>query len=131
MTKMKEREEHALRIQLEKDEGERDRERYDYTADALRETSIHPLSVWPESNQNVVSVINGQADYDSLPVDEGNEIYKGMRFTEQQDIILRNSGKDPLCEALDMEPCLKEGCELYNPSLGPPVCREFKMAFEK
>jgi hypothetical protein len=128
---MKEREESDLRIQIEMDEMERDRHQYDYTVDALRETGIHPLSIWPESNQNVARVIKGQIDYDSLPLDESNEFHKGMCFTEQQDIILRNRGGNPLCEALDMNPCLQEECELCNTDLGPPVCREFKIVFEK
>ncbi len=128
---MKEREESDLRIQIEMDEMERDRSQYDYTVDALRETGINPLSIWPESNQNVTRVIKGQVDYNSLPVDESNEFHKGMCFSEQQDIILRNRGESPLCEALGMSPCLEEECELYNINLGPPVCGEFKIVFEK
>jgi len=128
---MKEREESDLRIQIEMDEMERDRSQYDYTVDALRETGINPLSIWPESNQNVARVINGQVDYNSLPMDESNEFHKGMCFSEQQDIILRNKGESPLCEARGMSPCLEEECELYNTNLGPPVCGEFKIVFEK
>ncbi len=128
---MNERQEHALRIQLESDETQRDRNSYDYTGDALRESGFSPLSIWPESNKNVAKVIRGEVDYDSLPVDEANEVYKGMQFTEQQDIILRNRGKDVLCETLDMQACLESECELYNSDLGPPVCREFKMVFKK
>ncbi len=128
---MNERQEHALRIQLEEDEQKRDRDRFDYTVDALRESGLHPLSIWPESNQNVAGVIRGEVDYESLPIDEDNEIRKGMGFTEQQDIILRNREKSSLCETLDMTPCLKEKCVLYESSLGPPVCREFKIVFEK
>lgn len=128
---MNEREEQALLGQLLEDESKRDREQFDYTVDALRESGIAPLSIWPESNQSVAEVIKGKVNYDSLPLDESNEIHKGGLFTEQQDIILRNNGKEPLCEALEMKPCLKEKCALYNSSLGPPVCREFKIAFKK
>jgi len=128
---MNERQEQELRIQLDNDERGRNREQYDYTGDALRESGILPLSIWPESNQNVKNVISGKVDYNTLPIDEENEIYKGFCFTEQQDIILRNWGKYSLCEALDMNPCLEERCKLYNSELGPPVCREFKIAFKK
>ena len=128
---MNEREEHVLREQLLEDEVKRNRAEYDYTVDALIEGGITPLSIWPESNSNVAGAIAGEIDYDSLPIDESNEFHKGGLFTEQQDIILRNNGKEPLCEALSMQPCLKEKCPLYNSSLGPPVCREYKMVFKR
>lgn len=128
---MIESEEKALLLQLLADEANRDRGQYDYTADALRDGGITPLSIWSECNRDVAGIINGVIEYDLLPIDELNEFYKGGLFTEQQDIILRNNGKESLCEANNMEPCLKERCELYNSKLGPPVCREFKIAFKK
>lgn len=127
---MNEREETELYQQLLDDESKRDRGLFDYTVDALMELGIMQYSIWPESNQNVAGVISGEINYDFLPVDEENEFYKGTTFTEQQDIILRNNGKEPLCEAQDIKPCLKEECVLYNSKLGPPVCREFKIAFK-
>lgn len=117
--------------QLLADESKRNRAEYDYTVDALIQGGINPLSIWPESNQNVAGILSGEIDYDSLPLDESNEVHKGGLFTEQQDIILRNWGKEPLCEARAMKPCLKSECVLYNSSLGPPVCREFKIAFKR
>ncbi|AKM83552.1 hypothetical protein A2422_01625 [Candidatus Woesebacteria bacterium RIFOXYC1_FULL_31_51] len=128
---MNEIEENKLYSQLLIDESKRDRTYFNYTIDALLEGAIIPYAIWPESNQNVAGVISGEIDYDSLPVDESNEFHKGGLFTEQQDIILENNGKEPLCEAQDLKPCLKEECELYNANLGPPVCREFKIAFKK
>lgn len=128
---MNELEERALLEQLLDDESKRDREQYSYTVDALQKGGITPLSIWPESNQNVAKIINKEVGYDSLPIDENNEFHKGGLFTEQQDIILQNWGNAPLCEALEMKPCLEKHCDLYNSSLGPPVCREFKIAFKK
>lgn len=128
---MNEREEEALLAQLLNNEANRDRGKYDYTVDALIKGGITPLSIWPESNENITGVIAGDMDYDSLPMDESNEFHKGGLFTEQQDIILQNNGKEPLCEAQNMKPCLESGCVIYNASLGPPVCREFKIAFKK
>lgn len=128
---MNEREEQELREQLRTDESKRDRAHYDYTIDVLLENAIVPYSIWPESNANVKGVISGKINYDSLPIDESNEFHKGVLFPEQQDMILGNNGKEALCEARDLRPCLKEKCQLYNSSFGPPVCREFKIAFEK
>ena len=128
---MNEREESKLLDQLLEDESGRDRQKYNYTVDALQNGGITPLSIWPESNQNVTAVIAEKINYDSLPIDELNEFHKGGLFTEQQDIILRNNGKQPLCEALGMKPCFGTKCPLYDSQLGPPVCREFKIAFKK
>ena len=128
---MNEIEEQELHEQLLIDESKRDRTYFSYTIDTLLEGAIMPYSIWPESNQNVAEVINGKMDYDSLPIDESNEFHKGGLFSEQQDIILRNNGKEILCEARGLKPCLKEKCVLYEASLGPPVCREFKIAFKK
>lgn len=118
---MNEREEQELREQLFVDESKRDRAHFDYTVDVLLENAIMPYSIWPESNQNVAGVISGEVDWNSLPVEELNEVHKGGLVTEQQDTILRNNGKEALCEAQDLRPCLKEKCVLYNASLGPPV----------
>lgn len=128
---MNEREEQELREQLFVDESKRDRAHFDYAIDVLLENAIVPYSIWPESNQNVARVISGEVDYNSLPVEELNEVHKGGLLTEQQDLILKNNGKEALCEAQDLRPCLKEKCVLYNASLGPPVCREFKIVFKK
>jgi hypothetical protein len=128
---MNEREEQELHGQLLVDGSKRDRTNFNYTIDALLESAIVPYAIWPESNANVAGVIDGEIKYDSLPFDETNEIYKGMLFPEQQDVILRNNGKEVLCEAQDMKPCLREKCVLYDTSKGPPVCREFKIAFKK
>ena len=128
---MNEREEQELHEQLLADESKRDRIYFSYTIDVLLEGAIMPYSIWPESNTNVVGVINGNINYDSLPIDESNEFHKGGLFTEQQDMILRNNEKVALCEAQNLKPCLKEKCVLYDDSLSPPVCREFKIAFKK
>lgn len=128
---MNEREEQELHQQLSADESKRDRIYFDYTIDTLLEGVIMPYAIWPESNLNVVGVISGKINYDSLPIDESNEIYKGGLFTKQQEMILRNNGKVYLCEAQNLKPCLKERCVLYDASLNPPVCREFKIAFKK
>lgn len=128
---MKESEELALREQLLEDEAARDRDEYDYTVDALMENGILPLSIWPESNKNMKDVIDLKVDYESLPFDVLNEFHKGMNFSEQQDIIIRNEGSEVLCEALNMNACMQEGCELHNAKLTPPVCGEYKMVFEK
>lgn len=118
-------------LQLLADEANRDRDKYVYTADAIINAGITPLSIWPESSQNVADVIAGKIDYNSLPVDDLNEFHKGGLFTEQQDIVFKNEGKCTLCEAQNMRPCLEENCILYNSKLSPPVCREFKIAFKK
>lgn len=128
---MNELEEQALLAQLLSDESGRDRNLYVYTVDALINGGITPLSIWPESNQSVAGVIEGEIDYYSLPMDVLNEFHKGGLWAEQQDILIRNSQKPPLCEALQMKPYLAGGCKLYNSSLGPPICREYKMAFKK
>ena len=123
--------EKKLARELNEDSSKRDRAKFDYTVDALEKGGIMPGSIWPDSNKRVAGVVKGTLDYNSLPVDELNEYHKGGLFSEQQDIILRNNGKEPLCEALDMQPCLKDKCELYKSNLGPPVCGEYKMAFRR
>ena len=128
---MNEREEYQLRQELDSDELGRDRGKYNYTYDSVERSGAMPLSIWPESNSNVRKVIDGEIEYNSLPYDEDNEVYKGMLTPEQQDVVIENEGKEVLCEALDMNPCLGEKCELYRTDITPPVCREFKMAFEK
>jgi len=125
-----EQEQH-LRAQLESDEEKRDRGQYTYTIDALLDNSIIPLSIWPESNENVASIIKKEVDYNSLPFDGANEIHKGFLNTEQQDILLQHEHREALCEAQDMQPCKKEDCELFNTKLAPPVCSEYKIVFEK
>jgi hypothetical protein len=128
---MKEREERELREQLETDEAKRDRSLFSYTVDALMNAGILSFSIWPESNSNVAKILKCEVEYNDLPMDELNEYHKGNLFTEQQDIIMANWGKEPLCEALDLQPCQQNGCELYNSQLGPPICREFKIVFKK
>lgn len=128
---MNEQEERSLLGQLLSDEAGRDRHQYTYTVDALIDGGITPLSIWPESNQNVARVINREVDYSSLPLDELNEFHKGGLLAEQQDIILQNQRRNPLCEARGMRSCLEENCQLYKVSLSPPICREFKIAFKK
>jgi len=128
---MNEREEQELHNQLLADESKRDRTNFSYAIDVLLEGAIMPYSIWPESNANAAGVIDGSINYDSLPVDESNEFHKGFLFQEQQDFILENNGKKALCEARSLKPCLKGKCVLYNASLGPPVCREYKIAFKK
>ncbi len=126
-----ERQRYELRIQLEIDERSRDREQYSYTADVLRKAGITSLSIWPESNQNVAMVIEGEVDYDSLPAEDLNEIYKSMSFPKQQTMILDNNGNTQFCEAMVMKPCLKEKCVIYNANQNPPFCREYKITFKK
>lgn len=128
---MNEKEELQLLKMLQEDEAGRDRKKFDYTGDALRDGGIMPLSIWPEANENVRRVIEGEVDYDALPVDPENEFHKGGLFTEQQDIIVRNNGRQVLCEAREMRVCLAEKCPLYKSDLSPPVCREYKMAFRR
>ena len=132
---MNELEQAVLRGQLEEDEKARDRDKFDYTHDAFNDVSEKfdaPLhSIWPESNDNVARVIRKEIDYSSLPYDKDNEINKGVIVIEQQDIILRNEGKETLCEALQMEPCLEKDCELFRTDIAPPVCREFKQVYKK
>lgn len=128
---MNQAQERALRESLESDEVGRNRTRFNYTGDALRNNGIAPLSIWPESNNNVSQVLSGEVAYDDLPIDELNEYHKGNLWTEQQDIILQNDRKEPLCEAKNMKRCGEESCELFNPTLTPPVCREFKISFKK
>ena len=84
-----------LRESLEGDEAGRDRDRFNYTGDALRNNGIAPLSIWPESNENVSKVLSGEVSYDDLPIDELNEYHKGNLWTEQQDVILQNDKKEP------------------------------------
>jgi len=128
---MNEREEQELHKQLLIDESKRDRTYFSYAIDVLLEEAIIPYSIWPESNTNTAGVVDGSINYDSLPVDESNEFHKGFLFPEQQDFILKNNGKEALCEARGLKPCLEGKCVFYNASLGPPVCREFKIAFKK
>lgn len=128
---MDELEEQALLAQLLSDESGRNRNLYVYTVDALIYGGVTPLSIWPESNTSVAGVIDGLVNYDTLPMDPYNEIWKGALWTEQQDILMQNSDREPVCEALSMGPCLKGRCKLYNAALGPPICREYKMAFKK
>jgi|SaaInlStandDraft_4_1057021.scaffolds.fasta_scaffold14571_4 hypothetical protein len=77
---MDQKQEEELQKELIKDEQGRNRDLYDYAGDALRDNGILPLSIWPESNQNVAAVIKGELEYDSLPMDETNEFHKGMGF---------------------------------------------------
>jgi hypothetical protein len=128
---MNERQELELRKQLEMDEQGRDRGLFNYTNDALSDYGFIPLSVWPESNKNVAEVLSGDIDYESLPQDIVNEFHKGMAWTEQQDVILHNQGKEILCEANGMQHCLQDNCELFNTRLTPPICTEYKIAFKK
>jgi hypothetical protein len=128
---MTETEELALRQQLLIDDSLRNRQIYDYTADVLIFGGIGPWVLWPEANSTIGDVIQGRIELDRIPFDLDNEYHKGVLYSEQQDVILRYQNQEPLCEALNMQPCLKDKCPLYNSSLGPPVCREFKMAFIK
>jgi hypothetical protein len=133
---MNENEELALRKRLIEEDAGRDRTKFTYTYDALPH-----LMTWPESHGNVRGVISGSLDYDNLPFELENEAYKGIACKDQCVIVMANQGKEPLCEALDMQNCRKEGCSLYitpgekdsegNVITKVPLCREFKMAFCK
>lgn len=126
---MNQQQELEIRHNLEEDERGRDRIRYDYTGGALRNNGILHLSIYPEPNKTVAAIIAGEVDYNKLPIEEDNEHWKGALFVEQQDVIERHVGQVALCEALNLKPRLREACVLYNSTLGPPVCREYKLVF--
>ena len=121
----------TLRSELADDERGRDRRQFSYTIDSLLNSTLVPYEVWPESNGRVAKVISGKVDYDGLPADTENEIYKSWAFPKQQEIIAQNDIGKALCEAQGMDPCKKEQCVLYDSTNGTPYCREFKIAFRK
>lgn len=131
MATINDQQEKALALELRRDEESRNRKLYDYTLDDLLHGAIIPYAIWPEANASIAGVISGLVDYDSLPIDEGNENSKGMIWQEQRMTILLHGKSEPLCEALNMTPCLKEQCQLYDLESNPPICREYKMAFRK
>ncbi len=133
---MNEKDEGALRNRLLTEEFGRDREVFNYAYDALPH-----LMTYPDSHADVRKVIAKELDYNKLPFDEENELYKGIALKDQVGIVKANQGRRPLCEALDMLPCKKEACPIY---IAPgakdyegkvitkvPLCREFKIAFKK
>jgi len=133
---MNEREEASLRSRLEVEDEGRNRKNFNFTYDALPH-----LMTYTDSHTDVKKVISGEIDYENLPMDKENEAYKGFAFKDQAIIVKNNQNKQPLCEALEMQPCKQEGCPIYiaagaKDSGGDvitkvPLCREFKMAFKK
>ncbi len=124
----------AIRDQLIADEGERNRDLYEYSGDLLRNTGIVPLSIWPEPNSVVRGIISGEVDYNKLfdGSDEmySNEFHKGGVSGDQEAFVKWREGQEMLCEALDLTPCLKGRCPLYVATdTKPPICREFKIVF--
>lgn len=133
---MNETEGRVLVGRLLHEDFERNRSKYQYTYDALPHLITYPLS-----HSDVRKVISGESNYDELPLDADNEIYKGFAFEDQAAIIMANQDKEPLCEALEMKPCKKEACPLYvavgakdsdgDTISNAPLCREFKIAFKR
>ena len=122
---MVENDEVILRHCLEVEEAGRDKAKFVYTNDALPH-----MMTWAELNETVVSIIKGQVNYNKLPFDDENEMYKGFALEDQKAIVIANAHLEPLCEALNMEKCLKTECPLYIAGK-TPICREFKMCFKK
>ena len=131
-----ENEEVILRNRLLLEDFGRIRDEFNYTYDALPH-----LMTYPDSHDDVKKVISGKVDYNMLPFDDENEMYKGWAMKDQAEIVKANEGKELLCEALAMKPCKKEECPIYmapgskdsegNILTDVPLCHEFKIAFKK
>lgn len=133
----------ALLEALRTDELQRNRARLNYTWDAIEGSWIpgFEYTIWTESNANTLAIIQGDIGYEELPYDPDNEIYKGMCFKDQQQIIEEHAGETMYCEALGYNPCLGSECPLFikegydmGDDVGPsrtPLCREFKIVFER
>ena len=133
---MKENEEIFLRNRLLLEDFGRNRDKFNYTCDALPY-----LMTFPESHDDTKKIISGEIDYQRMPFDDENELYKGWALNDQATIVKANQDNKPLCEALDMQDCKKEACPIYiaagskdsegNIVTKVPLCREFKIAFKK
>ena len=112
-----------------------DRKAYERSSDIAKR-----FRVTLEDNETTVKLINGEIDYQSLPFSDLNEIRKGSIILEQADFIKSHQGEEILCEALDMNPCVMQKCQLYvsegarypmENRHGIGFCGEFKIAFKK
>lgn len=123
--------------QTREDEAKRDRTKYIYTHDVLDNSAlVFPGTTWTLSNTVVAKIISGEINYDDPPISDDeevmNEFTKGTLWPEQQTIVNTSAGRTKLCEALAHQPCREEKCLLYTlPDNLTPVCREFKLAFQK
>jgi len=82
-------------------------------------------------DETVRKVIDGQVNYDDMPIDDReNEILKGYFFKDQAAFVAEYGDENPLC-CVTESACLKEKCQLYATRLQPkPICREYKMYFK-
>lgn len=115
-------------ILLSEDEKKRDRARFVYSYDILKQHCIAPLSIWPMPNRDVLWVISGGAAYENIPYEDLNEVEKGMTFKDLLQFVVKHAGEEALCEARD-EKCIKEKCPLFRKKEG--ICPEFKIAFRR
>ena len=120
------------------DDQERNREQFGYAFDIIKENWAYPWSIWSMPNKDVINVIKGETDLESIPCENLNEFHKGMLFEDLRQFVAQHiaSGKQELCEARDYESCLKSKCLLFRDKDSGKggehgICSEFKTAFSK
>jgi hypothetical protein len=137
MERLPAREQERILSLLKQDDHKRNRRDFLHSFEIIEQNWACKYSIWPIPNSDAREVIDKKVAYGFLPVEELNEVQKGMLFEDLRKFIASNINKGQmLCEAIDYEPCIKEKCPLFaqpgSKSGGQyGLCREFKTAFKR
>jgi hypothetical protein len=122
---------------LEQDDHKRNRRDFLHSFEIIEKNWACQYSIWPMPNDYVLLILNKGAKYNSFPVEDLNEVQKGMLFKDLRQFIADNSSKgEMLCEARNYGLCLKEHCPIFVPPGSKSggqygLCSEFKIAFKR
>lgn len=122
-------------IAAQADDLARDRVNYDYASELLKNFGDGPYDLWPQPNETIRSIVEGEVEFDELILDDENLVGKGLYFDKQADFVETHQDLPALCEALGLSACRGSDCLFYIPTTKTRheigLCREYKLSFRK
>lgn len=125
----------SILIAAQADDLARDRINYDYASELLKNVGNEPYDLWPQPNETIRAIIEGEVEFEELILDDDNIDRKSYYLEEQAEFVEAHQDLPALCEALGLSACRGSDCLFYVPTTntrhGIGLCREYKLSFRK